>query len=343
MNRKLLKGIQLEHFQHPSDQTTQVALVQCAVHLKPEVQSLIANYESYLYARQISSSLWVNGDQLPDLYSLLEEACEILDMNLPLLFVENDSTINAWASGRDITFVTLTSALVEKFNRDEILAVIGHELGHIKGQHMYYNALAQNAQNILTVQAGQAAALEYSDFWLTSLIGTFQAESVMGAAAKLGNALFEWSRSAEFTADRAALLVSQDLDVTINVMAKLASGLNRNFNQKSFLKQAERFREFGAASGDFYRQMVVNQDSHPLIVLRAEELRRWASSNGYKDLTNPNQESAETRFLCARCGQEIVAPISLGGQTAQCPTCGEDLVIPGIGVPPIVQRTPPRI
>jgi Zn-dependent protease with chaperone function/DNA-directed RNA polymerase subunit RPC12/RpoP len=343
MNRKLLKGLHLQHFQHPADAVAQRELVQNVAHLKPEAQSIIANYEAYLYARQISSSLLVNADQLPELHLLIEEACDILDVRQPLLFVENDSAINAWASGSKVTFVTLTSGLVEKLNRDEILAVIGHELGHIKGQHMYYRALAENAQNILAVQAGTAAELEASGFWLTSVIGMMEGAAVSDTAVKLANALFDWSRAAELTADRASLLVTQDLDTTINVMAKLASGLNRKFNQQAFMKQAEYFRTFGATSGDFYRQMVINQDTHPLVVLRAEELRGWATSKIYKDLTNPQQESAETRFVCGNCSQEIVAPISLGGQTVQCPTCGAEIVVPGVAAPPVIQESPPEI
>jgi Zn-dependent protease with chaperone function len=334
MSRKLLNGLHLTHFQHPADVAAQGALVQCAANLRPEVQTIIANYEAYLYARQISSSLLVHEDQLPELHLLLKEACEILDVPLPLLFVENNSVINAWTSGSRVTLVALTSGLVEKFNQDETLAVIGHELGHIKGRHMYFRALAENAQNVLAVQAGAADALAASGYWLTTIIGAVGGAAVSNAAARLEGSLFEWSRAAEFTADRASLLVTQDLDVTINVMAKLASGLNRQFNQQAFMKQAESFRTFGAATGDYYRQMVVRQDTHPLIVLRAEELRNWSRTYAYRDLTNPQQESPEIRFFC-RCNQPIVAPISLGGQTVQCPSCGANISVPGVGVPPI--------
>jgi len=341
--KKRLNGLQLAHFQHPADAAAQSALVQSVAHLKPEAQSIIANYEAYLYARHISSSLLVNDHQLPELHVLLKEACEILDVRLPMLFVENNSAINAWASGSRVTFVALTSGLVEKLNHDEMLAVIGHEIGHIKGQHMYYRALAENAQNILAVQAGTAAGLEASGFWLTSAIGMLQGAAVIDTATKLAGSLFEWSRWAELTADRASILVTQDLDVTINVMAKLASGLDRRFNQQAFLKQAEYFRTFGAASGDYYRQMVINQDTHPLVVLRAEELRDWAASDAYEDLTIPQQELAEIRFVCRGCSQEIVAPVSLGGQALQCPTCGGDITVPGVATPPIIRGSPPPL
>jgi Zn-dependent protease with chaperone function/DNA-directed RNA polymerase subunit RPC12/RpoP len=314
------------------------ALMQSVAHLKPEAQSVIANWEAYLYARHISSSLLVGEDQLSELYGLLKEACQVLDLPVPLLFVENSSAINAWASGSKLTFMALTSGLVEKFDQDETLAVIGHELGHIKGQHMYCKAVAENAQTILAVQAEAAAALESTGFWLTSILGAVQGAAVSGAATKLANALFQWSRVAEFTADRASLLVTQDLDVTINVMAKLASGLNRRFNQQAFMKQAEYFRTFGAASGDYYRQMVIHQDTHPLLVLRAEELRNWAGTDAYMDLTNPRVKSAEIRLVCGGCGQGFVVPISLSGQNVHCPACGIYITVPGVAAPPIMER-----
>lgn len=337
MNRKLLGGLDLTHFQHPSDLAAQNSLVQCAACLSPQAQTIIANYEAYLYARHISSSLLVSEDQLPELHALLMEACHILDVRPPLLFVENDSVINAWASGSKVTFVALTSGLVEKFAQDEILAVVGHELRHIKAQHMYYRALAENARQILATVAAGAEALANGGFWLTAIVGAVGSTAVSNTAARLANSLFEWSRAAEFTADRASLLTTQDLDVTINVMAKLASGLNRQFNQQAFMRQAEYFRTFGAASGDYYRQMVINQDTHPLVVLRAEELRNWAVTHTYKDLTNPQQESPEIRFVCRGCCQEVVAPITLGGRIVQCPTCGGNITVPGHSIPPVLQ------
>jgi hypothetical protein len=62
MKRKPVSGLQLAHFQHPADVDAQRVLLQNVAHLKPEAQSIIANYEAYLYARHISSSLLVNDD-----------------------------------------------------------------------------------------------------------------------------------------------------------------------------------------------------------------------------------------------------------------------------------------
>ncbi|NCC03935.1 MAG: protease [Proteobacteria bacterium] len=69
----------------------------------------------------------------PELYNLLENLCISRGMRMPKLYVIDTPALNAFASGLsdDSYAITLTSGLIEKLNRDEIEAVLGHELTHI--------------------------------------------------------------------------------------------------------------------------------------------------------------------------------------------------------------------
>lgn len=86
----------------------------------------------------------------------------------------------------------------------EVQAVIAHELGHLKCEHGIWVTLATVLANGL-----------YSGGFL----GAFVADRL-----GLRRRLMRWSRAAEFTCDRAAMLVAQDVNVVVSTLLKLAGG-----------------------------------------------------------------------------------------------------------------------
>ncbi len=81
----------------------------------------------------LASSVRVTDRQFPRVYALHLEACRLLDMPyVPEVFVSPSPFLNAGAVGMDKPFITLNSATVDLLTDDELLAIIGHELGHIK-------------------------------------------------------------------------------------------------------------------------------------------------------------------------------------------------------------------
>ena len=100
--------------------------------------------------------------------------------------------------------------------------------------------------------------------------------------------MMRWVRSAELTCDRAALLATQDPRIIMSVLMKLTGGspkLAAQLNLDAFIDQA---RDYDVASqsdmGRAFRQMQTAQLSHPLPVLRAREVDRWAKSSDYQSL-----------------------------------------------------------
>lgn len=71
--------------------------------------------------------------EAPELYNLLENLCISRGMKLPALHIINTSALNAFASGLDASSyaVTVTRGLVERLDKRELEAVLGHELTHI--------------------------------------------------------------------------------------------------------------------------------------------------------------------------------------------------------------------
>lgn len=69
----------------------------------------------------------------PELYNILENLCISRGLPMPKLEIIEDSALNAFASGltNDSFSITVTRGLMHTLDRDEMEAVIGHELTHI--------------------------------------------------------------------------------------------------------------------------------------------------------------------------------------------------------------------
>jgi heat shock protein HtpX len=76
----------------------------------------------------------VTRQQQPRLYNLLENLCISRGIAMPKLKVMDSPALNAFASGLNQRqyAVTVTSGLLEALNDQEIEAVLGHELTHIR-------------------------------------------------------------------------------------------------------------------------------------------------------------------------------------------------------------------
>lgn len=71
--------------------------------------------------------------EAPELYNLLENLCIAKGVSMPRLNIIETSALNAFASGvSDKSYkVTVTRGLLERLDKDEIEAVLAHELTHI--------------------------------------------------------------------------------------------------------------------------------------------------------------------------------------------------------------------
>jgi Zn-dependent protease with chaperone function len=277
-SKSLLLGLKADQFRHPLDLEATTALKQL-----PGLDMVIRNFlgpvaEQFFYLENIASSILVSEQQLPDLYNLLIEACKVLDLEPPQLYIKQHPVPNAYtfAMRGKQPFIVMHTSLIELLNPDEIQAVIAHELGHLKCDHGVYLTLA----NLLTLAASQLP-------W-----GGVMAQG-------LQNQLMLWVRCAEFTCDRAALLATQDPRITMSVMMKLTGGsptLASKLNLDAFIAQARAYDEISKTEmGDMLKQLQTAQLTHPVPVLRAREIDRWASSQEYQSLLKGSSQTNQTK------------------------------------------------
>jgi len=276
-----LLGLRADHFRHPLDRQATANLKQL-----PGLDVLIRNLlgpiaEQFFYLENIAASVLVGERQLPHLQALLLDACKVLDLEPPQLYVRQHPVPNAYtfAMRGKQPFIVIHTSLLDLLTDEEVQAVIAHELGHLKCEHGVYLTLA----NILVLATGQLPGPG-------------------GAIAQgLQAQMLEWVRCAEFSCDRAALLATQNPKVVASVLMKLAGGsptLASKLNLDAFLEQARAYDNISNDQiGEMLKQAITDQLTHPVPVLRAREIDRWASSQAYQALltSRPSQspESAK--------------------------------------------------
>ncbi len=270
MTKTSLFGLKADHFRHPLDLEATTALKQL-----PGIDLVVRNLlgpvaEQFFYLNNIAASVLVGENQLPHLHKLLLEACTTLDLEPPQLYVQQNPAPNAYtfAMRGKQPFIVLHTSLIDLLTPEEIQAVIAHELGHLKCEHGVY----LTPLNIMVLAA--------------SLIPNWG----MLIAQSIQEKMLEWLRCAEFSCDRAALLATQNPRVVMSVLMKLAGGsptLAPQLNLDAFIAQARAYDSVGDTElGQVLQQLQISQLSHPLPVLRAREIDRWASSQSYQSLLN---------------------------------------------------------
>ena len=254
-------------FRHPLDQQN-TQLLEALPGISQLTKSLITPVaERMLILEQISTSVLVSAKQLPHIHQMVLDAATALDVTPPQLYIRQNPTPNAYtlAISGETPVVVVHTALVELMTAAELQAVIGHELGHLKCDHGVWLTVA----NLLTLGVE-----------VTPLIPRFVVQNVQ-------DELLRWSRAAELSCDRAALVVAGDPKVIMSVLMKLSGGtpkLASQLNVDAFLDQARAFdEESNSALGYFLRNAQTRQLTHPLPVARAREIDLWSRSTEFQN------------------------------------------------------------
>lgn len=265
-NKKILKELDQTQYEHPFDREALDALENTpglAVAGKYITKQTIERIYKVQYT---GSNLKVTAKNYPDIYEYLDYACKILDLDRkPELYIQWGYGINAFTIGAEKPIVVLNSGLIDLCDDDEKMFIIGHELGHIKSNHMLYHMMAQVINYIIDAIPGGGIV-----------------------AAPLKYALLYWDRMSEFTADRAGLLCCQNKDAAIRAFIKMAGLPINQFNKMdelAFLQQAKDFDSLDYENlNKFFKIISIIDSTHPWTVMRAAELMKWFENGEYNRL-----------------------------------------------------------
>ncbi len=266
--RRSITELKFTDYEHPWDRNSMSSL-----RALPPMRTFIKRLneigaDRILNLRTMGSCLRVTDRSVPSVHTAFREACNALDIeDPPRIFIECSAEINAYAAGIASPLIVLSSALVDAFTDDELIFVIGHELGHIKSEHAMFGRAAIEVLRVGDYFSGNMAAI---------LTGAFKAS------------LHAWSRYSEFSSDRAGLLACQHLDPAITALLKL-SGLPRsqygNPPVQEFLEQGKdlKFDELGILDKAAHIYSML-PETHPWSVARAVEIKNWYESGTYLDI-----------------------------------------------------------
>jgi Zn-dependent protease with chaperone function len=224
----------------------------------------------------LASAIRVGERQYPTLDRLRLECAATLDLPvLPNVFILRSADANAFAIGMDQPFIVLTTDLVEALDTEALRFVIGHEMGHILSGHAVLRTLLIR---LIQLQASMSLVP----------IGALGLRAVIAA-------LREWFRKAELTCDRAGLLCGQDAQAALRTHIYLAGGTDvSEIDIPSFLRQAEEYEQIEDIRDSIHKFRNVELMTHPLAVVRAAQLQRWAATADYRRILSGDEDPGTT-------------------------------------------------
>ena len=273
-------GISSEAFRHPLDRQAEETLRSL-----PGFELLANRFVEYFYERPqniywLGNSIQAGVRQYSTLYGIFRECVWDLDVYPePNLYVAQNPEANSHALGQEQPYIVVNSEILELMAEGELRTVLAHELGHIKCEHTLLIQMAIWAM-------GAASMLGELTLGLGNLISS-------GVIL----AFYEWRRKAELSADRAGMLVIDDLETVMQTMMKLAGGSKRyahECNLAEFRQQAQNYQELDQDSlNQIYKFLIYNGGNgsfltHPFAVERLSYLEEWANSAEYQQIKQGN-------------------------------------------------------
>lgn len=263
-----LAGLRPEDFEHPGEKAAMSVLRKI-----PLLDVVMAKYvdmqvQMTSYAEASGNYFRITEKTNPRIYGLYRLALERLDMPKEYpLFCKQSYDYNAMAVGADEPFILLHSSTVANLSDGEMLTLLGHEIGHIKCGHVKYYGLANNINSILARIGGLATS----------------------AAVGLQYAIQDWQRKAEYSADRAGLIASGDVNAVIsyrmNTLGRSKNIKDVDFSVDQVMKQAE---DFDIGTSDIIGKLLyvsyTMKSTHPWSILRIKQIKEWYVSGEYSAL-----------------------------------------------------------
>lgn len=203
----------------------------------------------------LSQAFQVSPQSAPGLSQIIEKCVARLRPGKIDVFVAPSNKLNAYTFGiGEVKSVVLYSPLLQVMDADELSFIVGHELGHV--------------------------ALGHS--WLNTLLGGMAGIPLPIEAAVILNFAFRgWNRACEYSADRAGLLACGNINKAISALVKL---VDANADTKEELQRALKIIE--QEDDSIVNVLAETLATHPMIVRRIDQLKRYAASDEYRRLQN---------------------------------------------------------
>ena len=233
--------------------------------------------------------LWSTGarviekDEYPELHLMVEKLCKEANLPLPKIAIMQSPVPNAFATGRSPTHavVACTDSIMRLLTRDELEAVLAHELSHVKNRDILTMTMASFIAMIasMIMQSFFFSALfggrnkeggSWIVIWIVSII-VYAISTVL---------ILALSRYREFAADRGSALITRNPRALISALNKISGRMEGvPVEAKTRVEGANAFFIIPALSGNTIMELF---STHPPLEKRIANLEKVeAELRGY--------------------------------------------------------------
>lgn len=200
------------------------------------IYALTMIFQSTEIVMNMNGAREVDRNEEPVLYHVVEDMAMVAQIPMPRVYVIDDPGLNAFATGSNPqnAAVAATSGLLDIMNREELEAVIGHEVSHIRNLDIRISTIAVALASAITLLSSMAGRMMWwggasrsrrnSDrdsggFEVIMLVISLLAIVLAPLAATLVQLAI--SRQREFLADASSVELTRNPQGMINALLKL--------------------------------------------------------------------------------------------------------------------------
>lgn len=198
------------------------------------VYALVMIFQSTDVVMAMNGAREVTAQDAPVLYHTVEDMAMVAQIPMPRVFILDDASLNAFATGGspENAAVAATRGLLEVMNREELEAVIGHEVSHIRNYDIRISTIAVALASAVTMLSSMASRMMWwgggrnkrndrdsSGLDLILLAVSLLAVILAPLAATLVQLAI--SRQREFLADASSVELTRNPQGMINALLKL--------------------------------------------------------------------------------------------------------------------------
>ena len=200
------------------------------------IYALTMIFQSTEIVMSMNGAREVDEQTAPDLYHVVEDMAMVAQIPMPRVFIIEDSSLNAFATGSNPqnAAVAATSGLLAIMNREELEAVMGHEVSHIRNYDIRISTIAVALASAITMLSSMAGRMMWwggagrrrsdndrdgNGLEIIMLVISLLAIVLAPLAATLVQLAI--SRQREFLADASSVELTRNPQGMINALRKL--------------------------------------------------------------------------------------------------------------------------
>lgn len=177
----------------------------------------------------------IHEEDDPELWHIVEDMALAGQVPMPRVFIINDDSPNAFATGRDPkhSFVAVTTGLRKRLNRSELEGVLGHEISHIRNYDILVSTIGVALAAVISFISSFASRIWWwgssdrdnedsspleSIFKVVAIVFTLILGPLAAALAQMA-----LSRNREYLADASSVELTRNPQGLISALEKISN------------------------------------------------------------------------------------------------------------------------